>query len=380
MIKVIEVTNKKQLKQFVRFPTWLYRGSKLYVHPLEIDEFGLFSPKNPSWRDVETKMYLATKDDKIVGRIAVLIHKLYNEKNNAKFARFTRFDVIDDRDVAFALLDTAVEFTRSRGMENIHGPLGFSDIDKEGLLVHGFDRMPTFVNPYNYAYYMKYLEEYGFTKEVDWLEFIIKAPEKMDERVVRIANRMRERLGLTILSNKISVKQIIKKYGKQLFDLINKCYVDLHGVIPITDEVGYSLLKQFKQILRREYVCLIVDSADNLVGFGITAPNISRSLNKAKGRLFNFGFLPINALRIKLESMRPKYIDLCLVAVLPEYQGKGVPAIIINDMFGNLVKKKVQFLESNLQLENNKDVQNLFDGFEKEIVKKRRCYKFTLQK
>jgi len=382
-IEIIEVTTKADLKAFVRFPTWLYRGNSFYVHPLELDELTMLSPKNPSWEQVEIKMFLALKsggegspykhDKKVVGRIAVMVQKLYNQKNGVNYARFTRFDFADDKAVAFALLDAGFDFAKKQGMDAVHGPLGFNDLDKEGLLVDGFDKISTFAESYNYAYYKKHIEDYGFEKEVDWLEFVIQVPESLDERVAKVAERMRERLGLRILPREMSVKQILAQYGKQVFDLLNVCYADLHGVIPITEKVRESVLKQFKQIIKRDHICIVLEG-DTVIGFSLTAPNISRSLNRSKGKLCKLGFLPVNALGIMREAKKPRYVDLCLIAVAPEYRAKGVSAIMMNDMFGNLVRNKIISVETNLQLENNTDIIKMFDGYGKELVKRRRCY------
>ena len=392
MIKIIEVKTKVELKKFVRFPAWLYKGNKFYVPPMDLDELKLFSPRNPSWEQVELKSFLALSDDvkntnglkfgknRVVGRIAVVIQKVYNQKHGVNFARFTRFDFVDDKAVAHALLDAGCEYAREQGMDTVHGPLGFNDLDREGLLIEGFDKINTFAESYNYAYYKTYIEDYGFEKEVDWLEFVIQVPEKLDERVVKVSQKMKERNNFHFLPPKMSLKQLLKKYDKQIFDLINTCYADLHGVIPITDKVRDDLLKQFKQIVRREHVCLVFNSKDVLIGFGMTAPNISRSLNKSQGRYCKFGFLPINALRIMREARKPRYVDFGLIAIAPEYRGKGVNAIMMTELFGNLVKNKIISIETNLQLENNMLILSMFDGYNRELVKKRRCYAYHLPK
>jgi len=377
-LKIIEIANRRDRKRFIRFQNRLYKGNKFFVPALETDEHKLFSPKNPSWDDVELKEFLAVRGKVIVGRIAVVIQKTYNRLHNCKNARFMRFDLIDDAEVSKALLDSACAFARERGMEVIHGPLGFNDLDKEGLLIEGFDKMSTFANFYNFDYYKTHLENYGFEKECDWLEFVVPMPKSINPTLIKVAQRMAERLGLSVVSHKTSKSQILKRYGKKIFDVINECYAGLHGVIPITEAVRNDILKQFKTILRREHVCIVVDKNDNVAGFGLAAPNISRSLNKSNGRLLNFGFLPLNALRIKMEARRPKVIDLLLVAVMPEYRGRGVNAIIISETFNNLVKTKAEFLESNLQMETNTAVQAQLDGYGKQLVKKRRCFKKAL--
>lgn len=377
-IQVVEVATKKDLKRFVRFPNQLYKGNAFYVPAMDIDELKLFSPKNPSWNEVEVKAFLALRGDEVVGRIAAIIQKTYNTLHNCKNVRFTRFDLIDDCRVANALLDAVSDFAREKGMEVIHGPLGFNDLDKEGVLVEGFDKLGTWANFYNYAYYKSHLEEAGFEKEIDWLEFIVPMPKELDPRMIRVAEHMTKRLELTVIPQKMSKSRLIKRYGKQIFDVINESYAGLHGVIPITDAVSEDILKQFKIIIRREHVSIVVDKNDKVVGFGLAAPNISKSLNASRGRLLNLGFLPFNALRIMAEARRPKNVDLCLIAVTPQYRNRGVNAIVIYDTFKNLLKANVQFLESNLQMETNLAVQAQLDGFGKQLIKKRRCYKKVL--
>jgi len=377
-IQIVEVKTRKDLKRFVRFQNWLYKGNKFFVPALEIDEMKLFSPKNPSWDEVDFKSFIAVRRGEVVGRVAAMVQKTYNKLHNCKYVRFTRFDLIDDSRVATALLDAVCTFAQERGMEVVHGPLGFNDLDKEGVLIEGFDKIGTFANFYNYAYYKSHLEEAGFEKEIDWLEFSVQMPEELDERMVKINERMKERLGLTVVSQKMSKSQVIKRYGKEIFKVLNDNYAGLHGVIPISDAVRDDILKQFKTIIRREHVHVVVDKNDTVVGFGLTAPNISRSLNASRGKLLNFGFLPINAIRIKLEAMRPKYADMCLVAVVPSYRGKGVNVILIYETFKSMLKMKVKVLESNLQLETNLAIQAELDPFGKELIKKRRCYKKVL--
>jgi len=335
-LQITPVATRRDLRRFVRFQNKLYRHSKFFVPALEVDELKLFSPRNPSWDEIEMQSFLATRGGAVVGRIAVVIQRTYNRLHNCKNARFTRFDLIDDATVAAALLDVACDWARERGMDTIHGPLGFNDLDKEGLLIQGFDKLGTFANFYNYEYYAAHLEENDFEKEIDWFEFLVEMPKVLDPRMIKVAERMAERLELHVVPHTMSKSDVIRHYGKQIFDVINESYADLHGVIPITDAVRNDILKQFNTIIRRENVTIVVDKTDKIVGFGLSAPNISRSLNASRGRLLNFGFLPINALRIKYEASHPKNVDLCLIAVVPEYRGRGVNAIIIHDTFKNL--------------------------------------------
>jgi ribosomal protein S18 acetylase RimI-like enzyme len=247
-------------------------------------------------------------------------------------------------------------------------------MDKEGLLVEGFDRLATFAEVYNYAYYKNHIEELGFQKEVDWLEFVMKIPTALDDRLVRISEGMVKRLNLHFLPKNVSTREIVDRYGQEVFDVLDICYADLHGVVPSTPKVRASILKQFKQIIRREFISMVFNAEGRVVGFALTAPNISRSLKKSKGRLTKFGFWPSGALRIMREARRPKHIDMCLIAVLPEYRGKGINAMMINELTLAYIEHKIVSIETNLELETNENVMNQFEHMERKLIKRRRCY------
>ena len=366
MITIKEVNSASMLKKFIKFPTWLYKNNAFYVHPLESDEKMLFSKRNPSLENVTFKCFLAYKEKQIVGRIAVIIHDLYNEKTGKKYARFSRFDFIDDYEVSKQLIQTAMDWAKEQGMQYFHGPLGFSDFDKQGLLVEGFDRISTFETIYNYAYYLTHLQKLGFEKEFDWLEFEIKNTGTL-EQFQKVSDRMMERSGLTILPQSVSIKQIIEKHGEDIFNLVNDCYSHLSGYVYVTPKVQQAILKQFQKAMKREYTALIFEG-DKLVGITLAVASIARSVNKSQGRLFPFGFI-----RIMRELKRPKYIDFCNITVSKEHRNLGLNVVLLNEVMKRAVENGIISAETNLELEENGEVLAQNKNFSREQIKRRRC-------
>ena len=366
MIHIKEIHSGKDLKKFTKFPTWLYKNSSFYVHPLNADEKMMFSKKNPSAENVEVQCFLAFKGKQVVGRIAAIIHHLYNEKTGKKYVRFSRFDFIDKYDVSEALVEAATRWAKERGMELIHGPLGFSDFDKQGLLVEGFDRLSTFETIYNYGYYHCHLEKLGFKKEFDWLEFEIKNNGTLDQ-FEKIAKRMVDQSNLTILPQSVSVDEILAKYEGAMFDLINDCYSHLNGYVQVTPKVQSAIIKQFRKVLKREYVALVFDG-DKLVGLTVAVPSIARSVNKSQGRM-----RLCDAFRIMREAKRSKYLDFCNITVSKAHRNMGINAILMNEIMQRAVKNGIVSAETNLELEENGEVLAQNKYFEKQLIKRRRC-------
>jgi hypothetical protein len=365
---ITEAKTKTDIKKFVRFVGNLYRGNAFFVHAIEADERKLFSKKCSSGNNADFKCFLAIRDGRVVGRLAVIIQHQYNEKYNCKHARFTRFDFIDDVSVARALMEEGVKYALEQGMDTIHGPLGFHDMDQEGVLVEGFDSLVTIVNPYNYAYYKPIIEELEFEKEIDWLEYRVPVPKELSEKEIKIQQRMTERLKLTLLPD-MSMRKLINLYGQQVFDVIDSCYAPNHGTVPITGQVRDSILKQFKLLIRKDQVSVAFNEKGDVIGFALAMPNISRSVQRCKGRMLPFGWL-----HILREARNPKYIDMGLIAVVDEYKGKGVNVIVANEVWKYCIRKKILSTESNLELETNIDMLGQSASWNKEFLRRRRCY------
>jgi len=363
-----EVKDISDLKEFISFPYKLYAGNKYWVPPLRFDEINtLRKDKNPAFDFCEAKYWLAYKGGKIVGRIAGIINNRYIAKWKNKYARFGWIDFIDDEEVAKALLDTVENWAKEKGMEAIEGPLGFTDLDYEGMLVDGFDELGTMASIYNHPYYPEYMEKHGYQKEIDWVEFEIKIPKKVPEKIERIANISLQRNKLKVL--KTRKRKDLLLYAKDMFNVLNMSYENIFGFVPLTEKQIDVYVKQYFGFIRPEYISMILDKDDRVAAFGITMPSFSKALQKAKGRLFPFGFIHM------LRAMKNNdVIDLYIIGVRPDMQGKGVNAIMFNEIMKIIINKKFVKAETNFELENNYKVHALWKYFEKRQHKRRRCY------
>ena len=369
MVEIKEVVTKKDIKNFVKFPHVLYKGNPYFVPNLDIDEIGKFDKdKNESYDDCDVKCFLAYRDGKIVGRIAGIIQKLYNMKTGEKRVRFSRFDSINDVEVSNALFSSVEKWAKEKGMEIIHGPMGYNDLDREGLLIEGFDQLSTFEEQYNYEYYAPLIEKYGFEKEVDWLEYRLFTPKEPVEKIDRIAEIVAKRYGLRRIQVK-NLKDFIAEYRDQFFDVLDKAYSPLYGVVPFSDKMKEALIDQFGLILKKEYIAPIVDKDNKLVAFGLAFPSLSESVNKSKGKLLPFGIF-----RMLHQIRHPKHVDAGLIAIVPEYQNKGVNSMIVSYFINGMIRKKIEYAETNLMLEDNTRIQHQWEVFDFIQHKKRRSY------
>lgn len=372
VIKEINKENKALMKAFVKYPIdVLYKNCPYYVPSLILDELRtLDTKKNPAFDHCEMQLFLAYKDNKIVGRIAAIINHHANEKWEQKHARFGFVDFVDDNEVVDTLFDAAEKWAKSKGMTAIVGPMGFCDLDHEGLLIHGYDKVSTMSTTYSYPYYKEQIERLGFEKDADWKEFFVRIPENTPERHQRIAKMVTERYGLEVL--KFKDIQDIGPYAFELFKLLNIAYSPLYGFAPLTDRQISYYIKMYVPLLRWNLVSLVVKKdTKEVVGFGIGVPNLSKALKKSKGRFFPLGWFRLFK---GLKCKSNKVSDLMLMGIAPEYQGKGVNAIIFNDFISTAYKDGFRFVESNPELEVNNKMVSLWDGFDAEQHKTRRAY------
>lgn len=371
-VKIIEVNDKALKKKFVKFPIHLYKNNPYYVPPLILDELDTLNPdKNPAFDFCEQQLFLAYKNDKIVGRIAAIINHRSNEIWKQKQVRFGFMDFIDDDEVVDALFNAAENWGQSKGMEVIHGPMGFTDLDKEGLLINGYDRIATMSTIYNYPYYVNQIERLGFEKDVDWHEYYIPVPEAVPERHQRISKIVSDKYGLKILKFK-NLKQVTP-YVDKLFNLLNTAYAPLYGFVPLTKKQIDHYVKMYVPLLRWDVVSIIIkEDTDEVIGFGIGLPSLASALQKSGGKLFPTGWYHL--LRA-LKGKKNKTMDLLLMGISPEYQGKGVNALIFNDFIPSAHKSGFRFAESNPELEMNNKISAQWDGFNAEHHKTRRAYK-----
>ncbi len=368
MIEIREVRSKKDAKEFVEFPLRMYRGCKQFVPPLYADEMKLILSGGTN-ENALSVFFLAKQDGETVGRIQGIIQHQHNEKHGCRQMRFTRFDSINDDEVAKALFDAVEAWGQEKGMQEITGPLGFSDMDREGLLVEGFDELSTFEEQYNYPYYGELLEKLGFAKDVDWLEYELRMPEKRNPMLARVAARAMELSKLHIASTDMPKRAYIEKYRDGFFECLDRCYNHLYGTVPISRETQDELVSQFLLIVNKEFLVFICDENEKVVGFGLCFPSIGEAVQASGGRLT----LP-TLFRILKSVKHPKTIDLGLVAILPEYQNAGVNAIIVNGLLDMLEKGGVEKCETNLNLETNVAVQAQWKYFSARQHKRRRAY------
>lgn len=367
-VEIREVKDKAALKAFVDFPYRLYRDHPNYVPPLRFDELStLRKDKNPAFDYCEARYWLAYKDGRVVGRIAGIINHAHIAKWKQKHIRFGWIDFEDDPAILQALLTQVEAWGREKGMEAIHGPLGFTDLDFEGMLVDGFEHAGTLAALFNYPYYPRLLENAGYRKHTDWLEYKVNVPQQMDERLKNLADVVERRLGLSVVPLKKS-KDVLP-YAPQVFDLINAAYSDLYSTVPLTDKQIRYYTKKYFSFIKPEFVKLVVNRDNKLVAFSITMPSLSRALQKAKGRLFPFGFMHL------LKAMRGNQTaDLLLIAVQPELQGKGVNALLLRETLSSYVQQGIRYAEAGHQLEDNQKVLSIWDNFDAKPHKRRRCY------
>lgn len=362
---------KKELLKFVHYPIDnLYKNNKYYVPALVLDEVGTLTPEqNPAFDFCESVYYMAYKDGRPVGRIAGIINNAVNEKMGEKDLRFGFVDFIDDKEVSSKLFDAVEKWGKARGMKRMVGPLGFTDMDPEGLLVEGYDQVGTMATIYNYPYYVDHIEALGFKKDNDWVEFKIYVPNAIPEKHQRISDIISRKYELQTIKY-TSAKKIVRDYGQAIFNLVNEAYMDLYGYSPLTPKQIDHYIKMYVPILRLENVSLIIDKNRELVGVGIALPSMSKALINGRGRMFPTGWLQY----LKALKGRNNVVDLMLVAIKPEYQSKGVNALLFTDLIPYFIKNGYEYAESNPELEENQKVQSQWQYFRTEQHKRRRAY------
>ena len=367
-VQIQVVSSRRDLRRFIVFPEKLYKDNPNWVHALLSDEFDTLGPKNAALEFCERELYLALRDGEIVGRVAAIINHRANEHWKENVVRFGWIDFIDDLEVVKALIGAVVEWGKARGCTRVKGPLGFSDMDKEGLLVEGFDHLSPFTVIYNYPYYGELLEKVGFVKDADWTQKIVDIPtEELPQ--MQYAALVEKRFGLRAVSG-MSMQQKNKRYGKELFHLLNTAFAQLYEFIPLSDKQIEGYLKTYIPILNTDFVSIIVNEEDKVVGFAICVPSLSKAIQKARGRILPFGFIPL------LKALRKNdTLEALLIGVLPEYQGKGASVLIFKDLLDSCRKYGVTTMLANPQLETNYKVQSVFDGiFTTHEFMRRRSY------
>lgn len=375
-VEIKKVSNKAELKKFIRFNYEFYKDNPYSVPDLYDDMLNTFSPqKNAAFEFCEADYFLAMRDGKIVGRVAAIINHCANETWNKKVVRFGWIDFVDDLDVSRALIDTVKQWGRERGMNEIEGPLGFTDMDAEGMLIDGFDQLSTMATIYNYPYYPEHMNLLGLERSADWVEMKVYIPDAIPEKHKRISAIIAQKYKLHI--RKITSRKEIKETGiaHDIFRLINKAYTPLFNYSQMTERQIDQYVNMYVPVLDLRMVSIVENEQNEIVAVGISMASLSEALQKAKGKLLPFGwFHLLKALKWK----RPKMLDLLLVAVRPDYQGKGVNALLFTDLIPVYQELGFEYAETNPELEMNDKVQNQWQYFKTEQHKRRRCFKGSL--
>ncbi len=368
MVEIKEVKKRSDLRKFVEFPNKLYKDNPYYIPPMVQDEMEDWDEKkNPAFEYCKAKCFLAYRDGKIVGRIGAIMSEKANQKWGYKRMRFSCVDFINDDEVVDALFDTVENYARELGCVEVHGPLGFCDLDREGMLIKGFDRTSMFITYYNHPYYIDQLTRRGYVKDVDWIEYLVKVPDEANERIEKLANIVARRNKVHIV--KLKKRKDVKPYVERVFDLLNDAYKHLYGVVPLTERQVKKYVNKFLPIVDMKYVCILENEQSEVVGFGITAPSIAKALKKSNGRLFPFG-----AFRVLRALKKNDTLDMFLVAVRPDMQGTGINAILINEVLKSAIANGIKVAETGPELEVNEKVVSQWKFFETEQHKSRRCF------
>lgn len=366
-VTIKEIVSKRDLKRFIKFPHHLYKGDPRYIPNLNADEMHCLGKLNPAFAHCEARYFMAYKDGKEAGRIAGIINYNANSDWNEKNIRFGWFDFIDDIEVSAALLERVADWGREKGMEKINGPWGFSDMDKEGMLVEGFENIQTITTLYNKPYYCRHMERLGFQKECDWVQHKIIVPQQLHPKVVQMERIIREKFGVSVIIPR--KPKDIKRRAKEIFGVLNDSYVVLKEFTRLTEQQIDLYISQYMPFINKDLICVIVDSSDRVVGFAITMPSLTEGFQKAKGKLFPTGFIHILRSLKKYET-----VECYLIGVIPEYKNKGLNALIFNYIFTGLKKLGTKEILLNPQLENNLAVQKIFEYYDPICYARRRCY------
>lgn len=368
MVEVREIKTNRELKDFIRFPQTLYKGNPYWVPELIADEMtNLRKDKNPAFDYCEARYFVAEREGKIVGRIAGIVNHKANETWNQKRVRFSHCDFIDDAEVVDALFDAVEAWAREKGCAQVHGPLGFCDLDKEGMLVEGFDQPGTFVALYNHPYYKEQLTRRGYVKDIDWVEYLLNVPDHVNEKLDRLQAVVLRRQKATFFDYK-SKKELSTKLA-ELFELLNESYEKLYGVVALTEKQIEHYKTQFLPMVQPDFLKIILDKNGKMCAFGLGLPTIANAVRKSNGRLF-----PTGLIRILHALKHNDTLELMLVAVHPDLQGSGLSAVLMNEFTKSCIKNGIKYAESGPELETNDKVQALWKQYDTVLHKRRRCF------
>lgn len=368
MITVKEVLSAKELREFVKFPERLYKNNPNWVYPLMEDELNtLRQDKNPAFEFCSARYFLAFRSGEVVGRVAAIVNKNANRDWNEDYMRFGWLDFIENIDVLKALMGKVEELALEAGLVGVNGPFGFTDMDREGLLVEGFEYKGSFTTLYNYPYYGKYLEMLGYAKDAEWHQREYDVPDHVPVKLSQYSRIIKEKFGVRILE-KVPKKEL-RRYAYGLFKTLNRAFVPLYGFTPLNERQIKAYVDQFLPLINFDLICIVLDKNDNVAAFAVTMPSLSDAVRRARGRLFPFGILHLLFALKKYEV-----IDMLLIGIDPDFQNKGLNAVIFDHLNSNFIKLGVKKVIANPQLDNNIAVKKIFDYYPGMPYMTRRCY------
>ncbi|MCF8368519.1 MAG: hypothetical protein K9G76_05710 [Bacteroidales bacterium] len=367
MFEIKEVTTNKALKAFILFPYTLYKQNKYWVPPIINDEYSLLQPElNPSFESCDVKLWLAYHDTRCVGRICAIINRDYNQLHNSKFGRISRVEFIDDLEVSKELFKVAETWLKDMGMNTVHGPLGFNNLDNQGLLIEGFDHLPSIASVYHLPYYQNHFEKLGYEKENDWIEFRLTMGEVATKKASRGAEIVKKRYGFEVV--KFQSNKEMFQYLHPIFELLNKAFLDLPYVTPFTKKMIDAVGKKYFKVLNPKFA-RIIKKDDEIIAFLVALPSLSKAMQKANGKLFPLGFYHImKALK------KPEVVDLLLTGVLPEYQSAGAAVILFAEVQQEMLAHGINQMETTGIFETNHNVISNWKNYEHIQHKRRRCF------
>jgi hypothetical protein len=372
-LQIIPVVTRKDRKEFVEYPLRLYKGNPYFVPPFYGDEMKLFTSKNIYTRTCSSAFFLAKRGKKTVGRIQGIVQRQYNEIHGTSQARFTRFDCEENEETAKALFDAVEAWAKEQGMREMVGPLGYSDLEREGLLIEGFDYLSTFEEQYNHPYYASLIENCGYEKDVDWLEQRLFNLKEDPERLQGILDHAMKKHNLHFGDQTMGKRKFIKKYKEGIFHCLDECYKELYGTVPFTPEMQKQIISQFTWFIDPKYIATVCDENDEVVAFGLCLPGLGEAVQKSGGRL-----TPACIVRLLKALKRPKSIDFGLVGILPKYRATGLSVFMITIVHELFKNSKAEYMETNLNLESNVIIRATWKRFEHIQHKRRRSYKKQL--
>lgn len=369
MVEIKEVLTRKDRRVFATFPVKMYKEIPQAIPDLIPDEIDNFNPKkNPAYEYCSAKQFLAYKDGECVGRIAGIISHAANEKWSTKRIRFSRVDFIDDYEVSEALFKAVEDWGRSEGLSEVHGPIGFCDMDQEGMLVDGFEEEGMFITIYNYPYYIKHLERLGYRKDIDWVEFKVSLPKEADKKLDALSDAVLRKYKISLVE--LNSRKEIKPYIPQVLNLLNVCYTNLYGTVELSPAQIKKYVDQFILLINPEYVKFLMDENNEMIGFGLAMPSMNKAIKKSRARLFPFGWYHI----LRAPFAKASVLDLYLVGVIPKMQNKGLTAVLLNSMTATARKNGIKYAETGPELETNHQVHALWKFYETKNHKRRRCF------